>query len=190
VSVSHELTDSLEDYLEAILHIVDRKHAARAKDISRRMRVSNSSVTGALHALSERGLVNYAPYDVVTLTDEGERLARQVARRHEALRKFFVRVLSVDDKTAEDAACRMEHAVPPVILERFIAFVEFVESCPRCGEEWLRAFAERCRHGRVRANCETCVTQCLARLKRKGYAAADAPVADENSGANDAIVDD
>ena len=67
------LTASLEDYLEAIFHIVERKQAARAKDISKRMHVNGSSVTGALRALSERNLVNYAPYDIVTLTAEGER---------------------------------------------------------------------------------------------------------------------
>jgi len=100
--MSETLTASLEDYIEAIFHIVARKRAARAKDIARRMHVNNSSVTGALHALSERGLVNYAPYDVITLTDEGTEIAKDVVRRHEVLRDFFVRVLSLDDEEADD----------------------------------------------------------------------------------------
>jgi len=162
--ISTALSASLEDYIEAIYHIVARKRAARAKDIAQRLHVNNSSVTGALHALSERGLVNYAPYDVITLTDEGTTVAKDVVHRHEVLRDFFVRVLSVDAVEAEDAACRMEHAVPATIVERFVRFVEFVDRCPRGGEDWLLAFAERC-GGADRGDCERCVQACVDRAR-------------------------
>jgi DtxR family Mn-dependent transcriptional regulator len=56
-----ELSASMEDYLEAIYHIVTAKQAARAKDIAKRLDVNNSSVTGALRTLSEKGYINYAP---------------------------------------------------------------------------------------------------------------------------------
>lgn len=107
------LSESLEDYLEAIFHIVHLKQAARPKDIAKRLRVGNSSVTNALKALAARDLVNYAPYDIVTLTRAGEKAAQDVVRRHESLREFFVKVLAADPKLAEAAACRMEHAIPP-----------------------------------------------------------------------------
>ena len=64
------LSSNMEDYLEAIYHISSKKQAARAKDISDRLKVNKSSVTGALRSLSEKGLVNYAPYDLITLTVE------------------------------------------------------------------------------------------------------------------------
>ena len=90
------LSASLEDYLEAIFRIVQEKQAARAKDIGKHLEVSRSSVTGALHALADRELINYAPYDVITLTDKGQALAEDVVRRHEVLRDFFVKVLTAD----------------------------------------------------------------------------------------------
>ena len=71
------LSASLEDYLEAIFHVVEAKQASRAKDIADRLNVNSSSVTSALHALKERGLVNYEPYDLVTLTPEGLRIEAQ-----------------------------------------------------------------------------------------------------------------
>jgi DtxR family Mn-dependent transcriptional regulator len=46
------LSASMEDYLEAIFHIAADKQAARAKDIAKRLKVNNSSVTGALRILS------------------------------------------------------------------------------------------------------------------------------------------
>jgi DtxR family Mn-dependent transcriptional regulator len=125
-----KLSASLEDYLEVIYHLLEDNQAARARDIAKRMRVRQSSVTGALHALAERRLVNYAPYEYVTLTDEGRAAAADIVRRHEALRKFFVEVLAMDDAEADKAACRMEHAVSADLVERFVQFVEFVEKYP------------------------------------------------------------
>lgn len=134
------LSASLEDYLEAIFHIVSEKQAARPKDIAHRLDVGNSSVTGALKALAARKLVNYAPYDLVTLTSSGEAVAKEVVRRHETLREFFIKVLAADAVLADDAACEMEHAVPPELIDRFVRFVEFVEMCPRGGPGLLEGF--------------------------------------------------
>lgn len=130
------LSASLEDYLETILLILREKQAVRAKEIARRMEVSGPSVTGALHALADRGLIRYAPYDVITLTEEGERIARDVRMRHEALRDFFVHALQVDPEEAERAACAMEHSLPSPILGRLVAYLEFMEACPRARFTW------------------------------------------------------
>jgi len=128
VQTRNVLSASLEDYLEAIYHIVQKKQAARAKDIVQRVRVKNSSVTGAMRALADKGLINYAPHDVITLTAEGRRVSEGVVRRHEALRDFFVKILSLEMELADTAACSMEHALPAKILVRLIRFVKFVES--------------------------------------------------------------
>jgi DtxR family Mn-dependent transcriptional regulator len=130
------LSSSLEDYLEAIFHIVAQKQAARGKDIAQRLGVNNSSVTGALRVLGEKGLINYAPYDIITLTEKGKRVSEDIIRRHEALHDFFVKVLSVDGEIANRAACNMEHALPPEILRRLIEFLRFIEQCPHCLEEF------------------------------------------------------
>ncbi|WP_455383030.1 metal-dependent transcriptional regulator [Salinispira pacifica] len=120
------LSASQEDYLEAIYHIIASKQAARAKDISERLGVNNSSVTGALHALAGKGLINYEPYDIVTLTSQGRGVAREVVRRHEVLRDFLIGVLEVAPEEAEESACKLEHAVSDVVLERLVHFMENV----------------------------------------------------------------
>ncbi len=162
-----ELSASLEDYLEAIFRIVQEKQAARAKDIGKRLQVGRSSVTGALRALSERELINYAPYDLVTLTDKGRAVAEDVVRRHEVLRDFFVKVLAVERGDADQAACRMEHAIPEAILERFLEFVEFVERCPRGGSKWIKGFGYYCDHDKATGNCEQCVELVLDEVRSK-----------------------
>jgi DtxR family Mn-dependent transcriptional regulator len=125
-----DLSGSMEDYLETIFHLTQDKGFARVKNISRRMKVHMPSVTGALQTLSARGLVNYEPYAVVTLTAEGEAVARRLVRTHEALRTFLSEILGLADAEADENACRMEHAISPATIERLIAFTEFVEGRP------------------------------------------------------------
>jgi len=165
------LSSSLEDYLEAIFQIVREKQAARAKDIGSRLNVGRSSVTGALQSLAQRELINYAPYDAITLTDKGRTIAEELVRRHEVLRDFFVKVLAVDATDADTAACKMEHAISDSILERFVEFAEFVERCPRGGNDWIQAFNYYCEHGSKQDNCEQCLTLIQEDLRSKQMAA-------------------
>ena len=118
-----DLSASLEDYLEVIYHIVEEKKVARAKEIASRLKVSRSSVTEAFRSLSQKGLINYAPYEVITLTEQGRKVAQDVIRRHEALKDFFMKVLAVEERLAEEGACKIEHAAPREIIERLIQFV-------------------------------------------------------------------
>ncbi len=168
-----ELSASMEDYLEAIFHIVAHKQAARAKDIARTLGVNNSSVTGALRSLSEKGYINYAPYDVITLTPKGQRYAEDVVRRHEALMDFFTKVLCVEEIEASEAACKMEHAVSRPILDRLIRFVEFIEICPRGGDSLIDGFRTHCSGNDSLDRCHRSIANCLADLHRKQRALQD-----------------
>ena len=167
MTTTETLSASLEDYLEAILHIIRQKQAARAKDISKRLKVSSSSVTGALHSLAERQLINYEPYDVITLTAKGMAVAKDVVHRHEVLRDFFVKVLAVGEADADEAACLIEHAVQPTLMERFIQFVKFVETCPRLGLKWISEFGYHCDNGNIQEDCERCIALILEEAKKK-----------------------
>ncbi len=152
------LSESLEDYLETIYLLVGEHTVARSRDIAARLNVNRSSVTGALQSLAERKLVNYEPYGYVTLTSEGEGIARKVLYRHQVLRDFMIKVLSIDETVADDTACRMEHAVPKIVVDRLVAFAEFVETCPDAGAEWVRDFGYRCAkaHGKPGNPCALC----------------------------------
>jgi len=164
---SKRLSANMEDYLEAIYHIVSDKKAARAKDIAVRMVVNSASVTGALRLLAEKGHINYAPYDVITLTPRGEILARDIVRRHEILKDFFTKVLDVEEREAEETACKMEHAVSPTIIDRLVRFVEFIQICPRGGEEWIGGFRQFCEKDNALSGCENAITRCLDDLKKR-----------------------
>ena len=165
MNISESLSASMEDYLKAIFYVVADKQAARAKDIAVRLKVGSSSVTGALHALTEKGLINYAPYDLVTLTPKGKRIAQDVVRRHDALCSFLVKVLAVDEAEASETACKMEHAISKNILDRIVRFVQFVDTCPRGGTKWIKGLGYFCEEGENRENCERCISLCVDELR-------------------------
>ena len=167
MSRSEPLSSNMEDYLEAIFHISEQKQAARAKDIADWMQVNKSSVTGALRSLSDKGLVNYAPYDIITLTGRGKKLAVEIVRRHEALKDFFIKILLIDKTEAEQAACKVEHEISKNIVDRLISFVEFIEICPRGGKEWLKGFRRHCEKGDTSTRCADFISECLEDLKKR-----------------------
>ncbi len=161
MSAHEQLSASLEDYLETIANIVAEKKVARAKEIAAGLGVSRSSVTEALRSLSKKGLINYAPYEVITITPEGEVVSADIIHRHKALQDFFVKVLAIDPKIADEGACKVEHAAPREIINRMIHFVKFVEECPRGGADWIESFREYCASGTTRDNCKACIANCL-----------------------------
>lgn len=152
------LSASQEDYLETIYFLSRDEGKARPKVIAERMKVRAASVTGALKALAEKGLINYAPYASVTLTDEGRHIASRIAGKHEALLHFFTQVLGVDRAEAEEFACSMEHTISDHILQRFVRFAEYTEKCPSFNASWLEsAEAYFCKaQGKNEPQCGQC----------------------------------
>ncbi len=164
--MAETISTSMEDYLETIFHLVREHTVARVKDIADRLKVSRSSVTGMLRSLRDHRLINYEPYSFVTLTPEGTEVAGRVVRRHEALRDFMVDVLSIDAAEADEAACHMEHGISKHIVDRFVEFAEFVETCPRAGAQWVQGFGYRCMKAtQAPGDCERCVESCLDAIK-------------------------
>ncbi len=150
---NQSLTASQEDYLEAIYNISNKKMAARGKDIAEYLDVKASSVTGALRNLGAMELINYAPYDFITLTDHGRKVAEDIVRRHNTLERFLINVLGVEQEEAGEAACKMEHFVPKTIVEKLKKYSEYVESCPKGGITWDSGFGYYCKTGCVDTDC-------------------------------------
>ena len=140
-----EVSATLEDYLEAILTLSRKTGGARARDIANTLRVHKSTVTAALKNLSDKGLINYSPYEITTLTPEGEEIAQGVTNSHRIIHDFLTDVLLIDDKVAEKNACRLEHDVDEQVLDRLVLFAEFVKTHPRTGSDWLDRFGSYAR---------------------------------------------
>ena len=141
-----KVTASLEDYLEAIYEIIEEKQGVKAIDISKRLNVRRSSVTEALKNLAGKNLVNYGRYDVISLTPQGVKVAKNVVQKHQVLFNFFSKILGVNQDEAQKIACRVEHVISEDVLHRLIAFIEFNNNfyCKECNyiEEFQKFYNE------------------------------------------------
>ena len=117
------ISASLEDYLETIYEIIDAKQGVKAVDISRKLGVGRSSVTEALKTLADKKLVNYGRYEVISLTKDGENLAKRVIAKHSVLYDFFNRILELSKEEADENACRIEHVLSEAAFDKFVEFM-------------------------------------------------------------------
>jgi len=151
--VQREQTASMEDYLEAIANLGEGSKVVRVKQISEMLGVKMPSVTSALKKLSEQELVEHEKYGHIKLTPEGDRVARDVIYRHEALTRFFAQALGINHETAEEDACKIEHVISPLSMERLAKFVEFIEACPLGGANFPNRYEYYLEHGELPQDC-------------------------------------
>lgn len=149
------LTSVMEDYLEAIFDLDKEKRVVRVKDIAKRMDVKMPTVSSMLKSLNSKGLVNYEKYEYVELTKAGAKVGKEMRRRHKLLLRFLTEILNIEFKTADEEACKMEHALGSVTLDSLADFMAFIQTCPQAGENWLHGFEEFRLHGRCNDAVDT-----------------------------------
>ena len=121
------IQESGEMYLETILRLSKTKASVRAIDICDHMGYSKPSVSRAVGLLKNGGYVTVDESGHITLTEEGRSVAEKIYERHTLLTRFLV-ALGVDEATASDDACRLEHAISDVSFEAVKRFVENLKS--------------------------------------------------------------
>ncbi len=105
------LTKSIEDYIEAIYIIIEKRKVARVKEIADLLKVSLPSVTGALSKLKDMGIIQKKRYGYVSLTEKGKKAALRIYNKHKVLFEFLTITLKVDEKLAIKEACAVEHCL-------------------------------------------------------------------------------
>lgn len=102
-----KLRQSGEDYLETIL-ILSKRGGVRSIDVATEMNVSKPSVSRAMGILKNGGFIKVDEDGYITFTDEGKETAERIYERHTVLTDWLVGI-GVDEKTAAEDACRLEH---------------------------------------------------------------------------------
>ena len=123
-----KLSFSLEDYIEEIYKQVLKNGQAKVTAIAEALGVRKASVTGALNILAEKKLINYAPYSPITLTVQGEKIAKEVLKKHENISEFFISVLNIPREEALEIACKMEHIVSDKLFDNMMKLTDYVKS--------------------------------------------------------------
>ena len=105
-----KLRESGENYLETILILEKRNGIARSVDVANELNFSKPSISRAMSVLKQAGYVTVGNINQLLLTPEGRKIAESVYERHCILHEFLVSI-GVDDETASNDACRIEHVI-------------------------------------------------------------------------------
>ena len=106
-----------EDYLEAVLMVQKEKGMVRSVDLARHMGYSKPSISHAVGVLRDGGFLTMDNDGFLHLTDVGREVAEKIYERH----LFFTEQLvaaGVDQETAEQDACRIEHAISDLSFQK------------------------------------------------------------------------
>ena len=105
------LYESGENYLETILVLKERTGKVRSVDVAAETGFSKPSVSRAIGILKKEGLIEAREGGWLELTEVGKQRAAAVLGRHIVIADYLSGVLGVDEKTAQEDACRIEHII-------------------------------------------------------------------------------
>lgn len=118
-----KIQESGENYLETILVLHNKNGYVRSIDVANQLGFSKASVSRAMSILKEAGYLVMEENGNLLLTEAGRRRASSVYERHTIIAEFLQITLGVDEKTAAQDSCRIEHIISE---ESFTRIKEFV----------------------------------------------------------------
>jgi len=130
VSAKQIVSSHAEEYLEAIYRLESKIGFARTMDLARELGVVPGSITNTIDNLERKGLVIHEPYKGTKLTENGQKIAASILRRHRLAERLLTDFLHLDWSEVHDPACKLEHALSPEILKPLEKALGHPKRCP------------------------------------------------------------
>ncbi len=126
------MTEAVQEYLESLYWLGEAGIEPTPANVSRAMQVSPPSVTEMLRRLERDGLVRRGPGKgkQITLTDEGEQVAKHVVSRHRLVEAFLVKVMGVSWDEVHEEAQTFEMGVTESLEQRMLTMIGEAKTCP------------------------------------------------------------
>jgi len=119
-----------ENYLKSIYHLSLNSTSVSTNQIAALLNTKASSVTDMLKKLSEKALINYMPYQGVSLTAAGEKVAVNIIRKHRLWEYFLVEKLDFKWDQVHEMAEEMEHISSNELIDRLDKFMGYPKFDP------------------------------------------------------------
>jgi DtxR family transcriptional regulator, Mn-dependent transcriptional regulator len=111
-------TQAVEDYLKSIYKSQEEHSKVTTTGLAELLGVTPASATGMIKKLAEMNLVIYEPYQGVSLTEAGRKIALEVVRHHRLVELYLAEALGVPwDKVHEEAE-KWEHVLSEELEDR------------------------------------------------------------------------
>ena len=139
-----ELTKSLEEYITTIYILEHNEDKIRVTDIADKMIVTKPSVNRAMKTLKEKGIINYAPYSDIVLTEKGKKIAQNILKKYDVVKIFLAEILGTDESTAVEDSIKIKSVISEETgekLEQFMTKTLQIDKL-KCNHSWEN---EKCR---------------------------------------------
>lgn len=130
----HNIHDSEENYLEAIVVLEREKGVVRSIDVANHLDLSRASVSNAVKKLEKDGHLRMEEDGSLILSQTGRAIGEEIDERHQVLKKWFIQI-GVKPEVADDDACRVEHAISQETFERMKQSIKEEGAEPKLAEE-------------------------------------------------------
>jgi DtxR family Mn-dependent transcriptional regulator len=125
-AATQDLSESVQNYLVYIVRLREAEETpVPLSQLADALSISPISVNDMCRKLQDQGLIIYKPYKGALLTEEGQRHAYRIMRRHRLWEVFLIDRLGFDYDEAHEAACRLEHATLDQVADRLDAFLSY-----------------------------------------------------------------
>lgn len=131
------MTACMEDYLEMIYRLSLDTGFTRIHDLAASLNVQPPSATKMVQKLAEAQLVNYEKYGMITLSQSGQVVGKQLLERHEIVENFL-RLLGVKEALLEETE-KIEHTLSEDTLACLKDFVVFLNNRPKLLKEFSKS---------------------------------------------------
>ncbi len=118
-----KIKESAENYLEAILMIKKEKGYVRSIDVANELNFSKPSVSVAMKNFREDGYIVIDHMGGISLTEKGMAIASKVYEKHQVIARALI-ALGVDEKTAYEDSCKVEHDISQQTFEKIKEFLD------------------------------------------------------------------
>lgn len=120
----NNITHSAAHHLLAIMELKEKRGYARVTDVAKQLNITTGSASTNLKSLKSKGLILEDENRFLTLSDEGETLAKAVIARKRVFERFLVDVLRVSPEQAEIDACKTEHLISGETARKLQKFMD------------------------------------------------------------------
>lgn len=121
---------SVEDYIKAIFKVHEETGTVTTQALALRVGVSAPAVSKMLRRLTDLRLTEHSPYQGVSLTPAGQKMALEIIRHHRLLERYLVEALGYEWHEVHAEAERLEHHISEEFEERIDALLGRPTACP------------------------------------------------------------
>ncbi len=118
-----EVSETIENYLETILILLNEQTRVRSVDVAAEMGYSRPTISIMMKQLREQELIEVDESGFISLTASGQKIAERVYERHVLLTDLLIS-LGVDKMTAGEDACKIEHVISKETFARVKDFYQ------------------------------------------------------------------